>query len=383
MASQTFAFAHNANGPALAKRRAAIVVDIVSVLPHVPTRPDHAQPAFLYSTTMDLTRHNTKFGMLAFDNCAEVQLNAALDLGDGITVHPACPINLPEHWRTWLGTLQTSSLVDANLLVCIQIDSATPTVLDGETNQIAERLFALRFGLFLHGIPDYRNNFIVLGGVDANGSASVRRVLRPELAFRHEYGRRPQITADTMVTTKECANGIRIFYEQPSNFRRLRAGFHACTRGMEEQHLDDRLHQYVRSLDGLTMLPPGQGKTEFSYRAQLFATGNAIAEVLEQWYQLRSKHEHLNDPRSVFAAACDEEVERQGSLRAYQAEQAALMVYQRLFSSPELLARFRTDHNIAAFWDLPEVERQTAWGDACDIDAAQADLDRIYALMED
>ena len=27
---------------------------------------------------MDLTRHNTKFGMLAFDNCDEVQLNAAL-----------------------------------------------------------------------------------------------------------------------------------------------------------------------------------------------------------------------------------------------------------------------------------------------------------------
>ena len=95
-------------------------------------------------------------------------------------------------------------LVDANLVVCIQIDSATPTVLDGETNQIAERLFALRFGLFLHGIPDYRNNFIVLGGVDANGSASVRRVLRPELAFRHGYGRRPQITA-----TRSCRQPAR------------------------------------------------------------------------------------------------------------------------------------------------------------------------------
>ena len=77
------------------------------------------------------------------------------------------------------------------------------------------------------------------------------------------------------------------------------------------------------------------------------------------------------------------EVERQGSLRAYQAEQAALMVYQRLFSSPAILARFRTDDNIAAFWDLTEIERQTAWDEACDIDAAQAHHDRIYALLED
>ena len=70
-------------------------------------------PRFGRVTTMDLKRHNTKFGILAFDNCAEVPLNAALDLGDGITVHPACPIDLPEHWQTWLGTLQTGYLVDA------------------------------------------------------------------------------------------------------------------------------------------------------------------------------------------------------------------------------------------------------------------------------
>ena len=332
---------------------------------------------------MDLTRHNTKFGMLAFDNCAEVQLNATLDLGDGITAHPACPIDLPEHWRTWLGTRQTGYLVDANLAVCVQIDSATPTVLDGETNQLEKKLSALRLGLFLHGIPDYRNDFIVLGGVDADGSASVRRVSRPQLAYRHRCGRRPQITADTLMIAKECANGILGLCEHPSNFRRLRAGFHACTRGMEERSLDDRLHQYVRALDGLTMLRPGKGKAEFSRQAQLFAAGNTIAEVLDQWYQLRSTHEHLNDPRSVFAAACEGEVERQGSLRAYQAEQAALMVYQRLLSSPAILARFRTDDNIAAFWDLTEVERQTAWGDARDIDAAQAHHDRIYALWED
>ena len=108
---------------------------------------------------MDLTRHNTKFGMLAFDDCAEVQLNAALDLGGGITVHPACPIDLPEHWRTWLGTLQTDYLVDANLAVCVQIDSATPTVLDGETKQLEKRLSALRLGFFLHGIPDIPERF--------------------------------------------------------------------------------------------------------------------------------------------------------------------------------------------------------------------------------
>ena len=200
---------------------------------------------------MDLTRHNTKFGILAFDNCAEVPLNAALDLGDGITVHPACPIDLPEHWRTWLGTLQTGYLVDANLAVCVQIDSATPTDLDGETKQLEKRLSALRLGLFLHGIPDYRNDFIVLGGVDADGSASVRRVSRPQLAYRHRCGRRPQITADTLMIAKECANGILGLCEHPSTFRRLRAGFHACTRGMEERSLDDRLHQYVRALDGL------------------------------------------------------------------------------------------------------------------------------------
>lgn len=330
---------------------------------------------------MDPARRNTKFGVLAFDSCCGVDLQGTQALGDVVSVHPGCPIELDEHWRTWLGTLQTEKLIGANLVFTVQIDSATPSILDAETKQLHEQLLVLRFSLFLHGIPDYGDNLIALGGIDGEGVASVRRIDRPALAYRHPFGRRPTITERSLASTSECAKQILALHRNDGAFRRVRAGFRACTRAMEEPYLTESLHQYVRALDGLTMLPRGQGATKFSERAQLFATGVNIADVLLQLYQLRNSQEHLNDFHQVLEERTDAEVRHVGSLRAYQAERATLGAYQRLFKTPSLLAHLESDASIGDFWALDDDSRRGIWGVACDLDEVQGQHDETYALL--
>ena len=330
---------------------------------------------------MDTERRNTKFGILAFDRCSGVDFEGSLVLGDGVSVHPGCPIELPEHWNTWLGSVQSENLTRANLAFTVQIDSETPTTLDAETNQLLEQLLALRFGLFHHGIPEYRNNLIALGGIDNEGGTSVRRIETPGRAYCHRLGRRPTITAESLASTSVCANRILALHGNQGAFRRVRAGFRACTHGMEEPEPAERLHQYVRALDGLTMLRPGEGANLFSQRAQLFAAGTNIADVLVQLYRLRSTQEHLNDFREVLGELTEVEFRHLGSLRAYQAEQAALGAYQRLLTTPGLLVHLESETSIGEFWALDDESRRNIWGPACNMDEIQDQHETRYAPL--
>ena len=330
---------------------------------------------------MDPARRNTKFGMLAFDGCSDVNVEGSLMLGNGVSFHPGCPIELPEHWNTWLGSLQSENLTGANLAFTVQIDSETPTTLDAETKQLLEQLLALRFGLFLHGIPEYRNNLIALGGIDDEGRTSVRRIEMPGRAYCHRLGRRPTITAESLASTSVCANQILALHRNQDAFRRVRAGLRACAHGMEEPEPAERLHQYVRALDGLTMLRPGEGANLFSQRAQLFATGANIADILVQLYRLRSTQEHLNDFHQVLGELTEAEFQHLGSLRAYQAEQAALGAYQRLLTTPGLLTHLESETSISEFWALDDESRRNIWGPACDIDEIQDQHDATNAPL--
>lgn len=333
---------------------------------------------------MDPARRNTKFGILAFDRCSGVEIDNSQVLGDGVSVYPDCPIELPAHWNTWLGSIQSENLTRANLTFTVQINSETPTFLDDETKQLLKQLEALRFGLFFHGIPTYRNNLIALGGIDNHGEASVRQVEIPMLAYFHPCGRTPVITMDSLVGANTCAT--RIVSLMPGNddaFRRIRAGLRACVYGMQERDLPERLHQFVRALDGLTMIPPGQGANRFSQRAQLFAAGTNIADTLIELYRLRSAQEHLNDLRQALATQPEEDFRRLVSLRAYQAEQAALTTYRQLLTTPHLLTHLESETSINEFWALNDEMRRDIWGAACDMDAVEAQHDETYAILGD
>ena len=330
---------------------------------------------------MDSTRRNTKFGLLAFDGCAGVDIEGRIVLGDGVSVHPTCPIDLPDQWITWLGSIQAERLTRANLVFTVQVESETPMVLDAETDTLAKQLRALRFGLCLHGIPDYRANLLALGGIGCEGNTDIRRIEIPGLAYRHPFGYSPATTAESLASAKACANQMLALHGGLTR-RRVRAGFGAVTRGMEELRQEERLHQYVRAIDGLTQLLPRQGARVFSERAQLFATGGNIEDILTELYRLRNAQEHLNDFRNAFVpvvgALTEAEFRHRGSLRACQAEWLALTVYRRLLTTPDLLARLGSENSITEFWELDRNLRQDLWGPAYDMDAVQAHHDALY-----
>jgi hypothetical protein len=135
-------------------------------------------------------------------------------------------------------------------------------------------------------------------------------------------------------------------------------------------------------MDGLMKLPQGAGRREFTNRGPTFVTGTGLNGILEQLYLLRNTQEHLNEFRAVIPAPTQREFDRITSLRAYQAEQAALASYRRLFDGGPL-NDFLTEASIDAFWRLDEAERRRRWGAAFDLDAAAVEHERLFALLYD
>src|SRR4051794_24325136 len=117
---------------------------------------------------------NHKFSVLAFDDCAEVKLSAdAVTLSATLTAHRVAPFELPEHWKGWLGTLQTGHFADSNLAILIARPSVTPEVLDQETKDLERELTAFFFGMMLQGVPDFGRT-TWLSGANVGGDLSVR-----------------------------------------------------------------------------------------------------------------------------------------------------------------------------------------------------------------
>jgi hypothetical protein len=143
---------------------------------------------------------------------------------------------------------------------------------------------------------------------------------------------------------------------------RLRRGFHAFVRAIQEYYGDERLHQFVRAVDAVVMPRIGRSRRDFIYRCQLFAGQSREARhVLENLYDLRSNAEHLNAPDGALRGDSAREREAVAFKRFYQAQALSMHVYDRIFSSPALLAAFATDEGTRQFWDNTFPDQARLW----------------------
>src|SRR5205823_14324522 len=116
-----------------------------------------------------------------------------------------------------------------------------------------------------------------------------------------------------------------------SEFRRVMQGLNVLFRGLREETGQDRLHQFVRSLEALILPDVGQTRRHFVHRCQTFAKAGADTElILQEAFDMRSDTEHLqNWGRAVqdYPASEREDVCWQ---RTRQIEKLACFAYSRL-----------------------------------------------------
>src|SRR5205085_12657506 len=105
------------------------------------------------------------------------------------------------------------------------------------------------YGLMICGVPDYSRT-AWLAGANVNDEISVRRSQSLDIFYRTPGQPRP-VLDDASLGEAASLRGNVLTLFQSAEHRRVRVGFGKLIDGLKNSNPQVRLHEFVRSIDGL------------------------------------------------------------------------------------------------------------------------------------
>ena len=315
-----------------------------------------------------------KFALVAINNVAtNISSNEdyAYTLSDGTWVFNRIPVTSGPHWKKWLGSLRLESLHQANLILMYSEPSTTPELFSEHEERLKKRLFQVFCLLQLSGVMMEYAGAELVCGFCLQGQSEVRHMSK--LPYFHQTLDSISVPVD-IARLEEAVQRrapLDTIYSSPQDFTRLRWGWEVLINGLQQKYPQERIHQFVRSLEALILPESGNTRRQFVHRCQTFAKPNQDTRaILEEAFDLRSMAEHLNDWEQALESHPEMEREALAFCRTRQMEQLALYAYSHIFDIDAVRGHFKGNVKQKQFWKLPDHERSNIW-------RKQIDLTRI------
>ena len=97
------------------------------------------------------------------------------ELAPGLWAWTDQRLDVPAHWREWIGSIRAEEIEGCNLVLLSKMPSSTPGVLDGENQLLQRRVWGFYLGLLLSSIFTPSHRPIALTGAHHNGEIDVRQ----------------------------------------------------------------------------------------------------------------------------------------------------------------------------------------------------------------
>ncbi len=319
---------------------------------------------------------NCKFAILAIQN-VRTKVESGVVLQDGTQVLGNIPFVLEDHWKEWIGSIQFKNLQACNLLL---LRSANHGWAQGQLqvagDQVSEQLWNDLSNMFamlrMLGSIEYESAFTMAGYVE-KGNVTCRQFSQTE-RFNITRGCLPwTIREEHLQKAVELSKAYKRFQEETpaGQTRRFGRGCYSLKHGFERYYASDRLHAFVRALEALILPETGKTEKQFVSRCALFAGPKAaqgsVEEALREAYKMRCDVEHVHEWDRSLQAYPSVEREDVALWRTRQMETLASAAYTRILLDPTLAEDFYDENKLASFWQKPEDEIRTAFGDICDI----------------
>jgi hypothetical protein len=233
-----------------------------------------------------------KFGCLAFRLASLAEgLPGPVDLGYGCWALPGPPIPLDDHWRTWLGQIESEQIEQANLALLAKMKAQAPAVADDENQLVVARAEYLYWGIAIAAGVPRQDNIVSFSGANDGHGPRVRSVGQPRtmcLGVGMGAGR------PTLADLAEACNittqleHIRQSARLGDHYRRISSGLNALLSGFWSNRAEERVHQCVRAIEAF--LPShGWREAAFVEHARDLVLPRADTEqVLSDLYRLRN-----------------------------------------------------------------------------------------------
>ena len=314
---------------------------------------------------------NSKFAFLAANNVYTDLPTSAFQLSDGTWIMPGLSVPDLGIWEEWLGSIRLESLGRANLVLLVEEPSDHPEVLDEVHHRLSLNLDHLFLMLHLRvgfAISEDDSSDLLCGS-SVNGVPKIRQVRQMPRFYRSHRRAGAPLTRAWLEDSLALRAGTAAMEADNTQFRRVVRGLQTLFKGLREEIGQDRLHQFVRSLEALIIPEIGNTKKQFAHRCQTFArAGEDTRALLREIFDMRSAAEHLNPwDGDVKKNHPPDQLEGLYWQRTRQIEHLACDAYSRLLRDPDLREHFRTEDTITAFWKLEDQRRCGHWGTPLDI----------------
>lgn len=312
-------------------------------------------------------RNNSKFALVAAVVGVGAELpNTEFRLSDGTWVMPRVPVPDLGIWRDWIGSIRTKHLDKANLVLLSEEESDRPEMVDAVHQRLDKNLSSLFFLLHLRQGIECQGADSLCGSSERS-IPGIRQMSQLPTFYQSKGYRKASVTIEWLEEAVALRAGVATMESNANEFQRIIRGLNVLFNGLKETG-QNRLHQFVRSLEALILPDVGNTKKQFAHRCQTFARpGDDTRSILQESFDMRSDTEHLHDWNravKIYPAAEQEDVCLQ---RTRQIERLACVAYARVLKDATIREYFRSEATMTKFWKLKDDKRSELWGNPIDI----------------
>jgi hypothetical protein len=284
---------------------------------------------------------------------------------------------MPSTWKEWLGTIRAGQVEDSDLFLLSKEISKTPDVLDGENEDLKQRVQNFYTGLLLASTFAPAHDPVLLTGARRAGEVDIRQEQDIDAPIPKVFCPYPPVMAGDLRLAAQLGEKIGALAVAPlggGHWRLFRA-LHVYTEARTSSQIVDRIHQYSRCIDGVILPDIGKTRQQFRSRTELFI-GPYHHQLMGEIYDVRSNVEHLHE--YLYLETFDRKVRLDLLRKEAIIEHIARNVLARIIGDDNLWPYFANTPALAALWALPSVDRQQIWGDPFDPNEALAEFDPAY-----
>ncbi|WP_193337869.1 hypothetical protein [Devosia beringensis] len=305
-----------------------------------------------------------KFSLIGLQTATDSSVSDG-PIAEGLEAYTSLKLDMPGHWREWLGTMRVEDIEASTLILVSRQKSRSPKVLDGENQFLGHKVGRWLTGLQLVCPLSVYEEPINASGCFLNGELDVRQVGTLHRFHDNLIDLRREVSVDHLVDAAGIVTVLERLMENPGpHLWRLMRCLEIYQKARTLADPMDRVHQFVRCIEGMLATTTGNSRSRFKSRTELFIGPNHH-ELMGAIFDKRSEVEHLHEDESLV------EFDRTKRLEIAKMEvmvsELARYVLHRILSDSDLALRLGSKKLLEDFWGLEAPERRAIWGEPYDL----------------
>ncbi|PJZ47533.1 hypothetical protein [Leptospira saintgironsiae] len=290
-----------------------------------------------------MLKNKEKFALVSVYGAGHRLRKPSYQIAPNLTLLTKQFVEIDSLWKNWMGEIQSERLKLSNLNIIIQKEVKDPNVIDSD-NEDLSNLAHLCFNalLLVAGFNCDYPPFIISGAM-IDGNLKVQTVSSLQKPGINHVTPEFLIEESNISELRDIFATLKNFLATKSHSR-IQRGIRSFINGINTFFAEDRIHNYVRSLESFIVPTKGETGRQFKSKTELFI-GTEYHTLINDIYSIRSNVEHMHDSLKGLSHLSGRDVEKLCVI----VEGIARYCIKTILLDQTKLIEF-SDNNIENFW---------------------------------